>query len=666
MDRVAELLKHITKEQRGVEIGPYHSPLAPRRLGFQSVVLDVFNADELRKRAAANPHLAGFSDLIEDVDLEGSATEIADLVSRKFGIERFDYVLSSHNFEHIPDPIRFLKGCEEVLKPGGHLSMAIPDHRYCFDFYRGVTDLSEWLEAFQEGWTMPTPAQILRHRALLATVNDRLAWSPEETSLPTPAEDLDVAFADWRRATEPGADQTYSDVHCSVFTPASFELLMGDLRYLGLIRFEVVEVTGPNAFEFYVHLRNPVADPRKPERRVFYRRRAVLLERARCESHELADPPRRDIVSATLKRRMFQGMGTLQRLITPPKRTRVTTTSTDEASLPDEVECVQQPASPDDVDEAGYLAANADVRRSGQSARSHFQTTGKAENRIQWINIDLVRRMRARKLGRVTLRDDIRHPLVPGDPLNALTAEMEGEFDIPEDVPVSAHPYLQDVVDLIKNNRDKLFLDVGAGLRRVYYGNVINTDIYASICTDAVCVGEELPFADDQFDYIFCFAVLEHTKRPWDVAREMCRVLKPGGTIMVDWPFLQPVHGYPHHYFNATPRGNQSLFEEYCDIQSVEVHQHHHPAISVQWILTAWRNGLPPALAQTFEAMTVGDLVGRALEEQLGQPYCTELHPELKKAIVAGSLVVAVKRPVPPVSGITAVLQAVKGLLNRR
>lgn len=160
---------------------------------------------------------------------------------------------------------------------------------------------------------------------------------------------------------------------------------------------------------------------------------------------------------------------------------------------------------------------------------------------------------------------------------------------------------------------------------------------------------KSLPFADEQFDFIFCLAVLEHTMRPWDAAREMCRVLKPGGTIIVDWPFLQPVHGYPHHYFNATPTGNQSLFEPFCDIVSIEAGDHQHPIVAVNMILDSWRIGLPGAAARQLERMTVGSLINDPIEAQLARDYCTELPPLWRQRIASGSMMTAVKRagPIP-------------------
>lgn len=285
LDRMREMLRYINKEQRGIEIGPYHNPLAPRRLGFNSLALDVFDTEELRRRAEADPHIPrDYLSLIENVDLHGSAVAIADLVRARFDNERFDYVISSHNFEHLPDPIRFLQGCEQVLKPGAILSMAIPDRRYCFDFYRPVTELSEWLDAFHEKRAKPTPSQVFRHGALHSVLNGQIAWGQEGAGIPTPAELLDQAFADWQTLTEANGAGAYRDAHCSAFTPASFELLLADARYVGLTRFDVLEISGPNGCEFYVHLRNPFGAADRLDRSNFYHKRSEIMARAAVDA----------------------------------------------------------------------------------------------------------------------------------------------------------------------------------------------------------------------------------------------------------------------------------------------------------------------------------------------------------------------------------------------
>src|SRR5438876_856717 len=128
MHRRTEAAKFITREQRGIEIAPYHDGLVPRRLGYQCLILDVFDTERLKQNAANDPYIDDDGRAhIENVDLVGSASEIAALVEAHGSLGTHDYVVSSHNLEHLPDPISFLKGCEQVLRSGGILSMVVPD-----------------------------------------------------------------------------------------------------------------------------------------------------------------------------------------------------------------------------------------------------------------------------------------------------------------------------------------------------------------------------------------------------------------------------------------------------------------------------------------------------------------------------------------------------------
>ena len=45
------------------------------------------------------------------------------------------------------------------------------------------------------------------------------------------------------------ADASYKDCHCWVFTPASFQLIMLDCRYLGLIPFEIEKISATQSGE---------------------------------------------------------------------------------------------------------------------------------------------------------------------------------------------------------------------------------------------------------------------------------------------------------------------------------------------------------------------------------------------------------------------------------
>lgn len=67
--------------------------------------------------------------------------------------------------------------------------------------------------------------------------------------------------------------------------------------------------------------------------------------------------------------------------------------------------------------------------------------------------------------------------------------------------------------------------------------------------------GLRLPFAEGSFDLTYSSNVLEHVPDPEAMAREMLRVSKPGGIVLVSWtPWLSPWGGHetaPWHYLGG-------------------------------------------------------------------------------------------------------------------
>lgn len=45
-----------------------------------------------------------------------------------------------------------------------------------------------------------------------------------------------------------------------------------------------------------------------------------------------------------------------------------------------------------------------------------------------------------------------------------------------------------------------------------------------------------LPYADNSFDYVVSVEGIEHFESPWRFIKEICRVLKPGGTMLISTP----------------------------------------------------------------------------------------------------------------------------------
>ncbi len=261
MDRRQEILRRIAPGTRGIEVAPWHSPIVPPGGDRAVVVLDVFDRPTLLARAEADPAIdrAAIAN-IGEVDLVGSACEIAELTRARFGAEaRFDFVVSSHNLEHLPDPVRFLRGCEAVLTPGGVVAMAVPDKRGCFDFFRPHSGTGAWLEAFHERRDRPSFAQIFGQTAYNAAFHGRGGLTGAFTIDDNPGQitllgDVAQAYATWRNLIDTN-DTGYHDTHCWTFTPSSLELILTELILLGIIGLDIVAVTPPLGCEFFVHLR---------------------------------------------------------------------------------------------------------------------------------------------------------------------------------------------------------------------------------------------------------------------------------------------------------------------------------------------------------------------------------------------------------------------------
>jgi len=300
-----------------------------------------------------------------------------------------------------------------------------------------------------------------------------------------------------------------------------------------------------------------------------------------------------------------------------------------------------------DFDEEGYLLANPDVAeavRSGslQSGWQHFLNHGKAEGRRQ-RRPSLMQEAKLRKRSRIRplLRSDVPFVEAQGT-VDFLTEELRAQFNIVDTDAVSSNGYDRYAIELIEKHRDGLILDCGSGKRDVYFDSVVNFEIVAYDTTDVRGVGEVLPFRDCSFDAVFSLAVLEHVKDPFQCAKEIARVLKPGGDLMCCVPFLQPLHGYPHHYYNMSHQGLINLFVNYLEVEKVECFASTLPIWSLAWILNSWANGLSQPTRNEFMNMRLSELVDSP-ERYLGRPFVTELSHEKNLELASATVLFAHK-----------------------
>lgn len=215
---------------KGLEIGPSHNPLMPKAAGFDVEILDYLDAEGLRRKYSE----AGCDvSSVEEVDFIGDGRPMTEVIGDR---GRYDWIVASHVIEHVPDLLAFLMDCEALLKPGGQLVLAVPDKRCCFDVLRPLSTLGQVLQAHVDGRRRPPPGVVFDDLAYARKRNGRIGWGIREVDPLTEVRPVEEALHFFEKIQ---TSQEYIDVHCWVFVPSSFRLIVSGLGSLGMTKLGV-------------------------------------------------------------------------------------------------------------------------------------------------------------------------------------------------------------------------------------------------------------------------------------------------------------------------------------------------------------------------------------------------------------------------------------------
>ncbi|KQX22754.1 MULTISPECIES: class I SAM-dependent methyltransferase [unclassified Sphingomonas] len=314
-----------------------------------------------------------------------------------------------------------------------------------------------------------------------------------------------------------------------------------------------------------------------------------------------------------------------------------------------------EPATDENFVEQLYLAANPDVARhvaAGGDAWKHFERHGRKEGRKQLTRAAAGlpgTRAEAKYARFAPILDASRGAggafafLAAPDSFPVgygATAHDLGDYDAE-----SANPGLGDFVETVRANPDRLYLDVGCGRRSRTFDNCLYLEVYPSVSADLVIEPAcRYPIADASLDGIGCFAVMEHMAEPWIAAADFARMLKPGGMLFIDYPFLVPVHGYPSHYYNATREGLARLFDDGFERVKLTTEGNQTPDHALHWQL----NGLAEALTDdavrdALKAMSVAELMAEPPGGPFWQRVMAATPEKARSMFAAGNTLIARK-----------------------
>ena len=245
MQREEKILYHINMDGQGIEIGPSHSPIVPKKDGHKVHVIDHMNREQLiEKYTGHDVQLEN----IEEVDFVWSGQPFAELTG-KAGY--YDWIIASHIIEHTTDFIGFLNDCDSIMKDDVVISLVIPYKRFCFDHFRANAGISEIINAHIHKSAIHSPGAVAEFYLNFVSKGGQIGWDYLKEGEYDLVHSVDKVRAEIARAM---GKKVYIDIHAWCFTPHSFRLIIHDLNSLGLVTFKEISFFPTAGNEFYVTL----------------------------------------------------------------------------------------------------------------------------------------------------------------------------------------------------------------------------------------------------------------------------------------------------------------------------------------------------------------------------------------------------------------------------
>ena len=143
-------------------------------------------------------------------------------------------------------------------------------------------------------------------------------------------------------------------------------------------------------------------------------------------------------------------------------------------------------------------------------------------------------------------------------------------------------------------------LDFGCGARP--YETLFDVDEYVGLDieksghppdgkrADIYYDGKRVPLENSSIDHVFSAEVFEHVFNAPELFREIYRVIKPRGTLILTCPFVWPLHEEPYDFARYTPYALQSLLIE-AGFEKVTMKSCGHPIEAIFQLTLSYVTG---------------------------------------------------------------------------
>ncbi len=138
---------------------------------------------------------------------------------------------------------------------------------------------------------------------------------------------------------------------------------------------------------------------------------------------------------------------------------------------------------------------------------------------------------------------------------------------------------------------------------------ICDVDVHADV--DLFCDAHVLPFEDGTFAAVITTAVLEHVVDPERAAAEVARVVRAGGRVYSELPFMQQVHEGAYDFTRYTQGGHRRLWRAFDELDSGLVAG---PGTALAWSLEYFAAALAPTPALVLPARGLARLASSWLQ----------------------------------------------------